>query len=272
MGSITNWLENELLDHVCNAAFSPTGTLVLALCTSDPGETATGASMNEVANSGNYARATIDFLAASSRVVDQNGSVDFNQASGSWGTVTHWAVVDNATYGSGNVYAYGALNTSKSIVAGNTPSVANGEIDVTFSANEVSNYLANALLDLAFNNSAFSAPDTYAALVHTDTIDDTDTGSTITEVSGGSYARVQINVNGGSSPTWDVAASGALANTHEVAFPQATASWGTVIALAICDASSGGNLLFYDNGVTDQLVDNGDTAKFPIGDIDITLD
>jgi hypothetical protein len=60
MGSLTNFLENELLDHVLNnAAYTPAATLYLALATGDPGEAATGASMSEVPNSGNYSRKAI---------------------------------------------------------------------------------------------------------------------------------------------------------------------------------------------------------------------
>lgn len=46
MGSLSNYLELELLDHVLNnAAYSPAATLYLALCTADPTDAGTGASM-----------------------------------------------------------------------------------------------------------------------------------------------------------------------------------------------------------------------------------
>ena len=32
-----------------------------------------------------------------------------------------------------------------------------------------------------------------------------------------------------------------------------------------------GPVLFYDNTMTDQAVNNGDTAQFPIGDLDIQM-
>jgi hypothetical protein len=270
MGSITDFLENELLDHVFNASYTPPSNLYLCLCTSDPTDAATGASMNEVSNANNYARAAIDFGTAASRSVTQNGAVTFNQASGSWGTVSHWAICDSNTYGSGNVLATGAFTTSKSIVSGNTPSVADAEIVISYSAGEISDYLALELLDHAFNNLSYTAPDTYVGLC-TATIDDSDDGDTVTEVSGGSYAREQVNVNGGSSPTWDLAASGLVDNTHEVAFTEATASWGTVTSVGIFDAATSGNLLFYDNTMTDQAVASGDTASFPAGDLDISM-
>jgi len=276
MGSITDFLAKELLDHVFNASFSPAATLYLCLCTADPTDAATGASMNETANAQSYARTAITFAAAASRTVDQTGDVDFPQASGDYASpITHWAIADTNTYGSGNVYAHGAFAASKTIYSGNTPSVNAGanDVNVTFSAGEISNYLANALLDFAFRNQAFSQPDTYVGYT-TETIEDTDTGSSITEVSGGSYARVQVNPNGGSTPTWDNAAGTGtcyVQNTHAVTFTTATASWGTVTSAFVADAVSAGNLLMYDNAMGDQAVGDGDTATFPIGDLDCQM-
>lgn len=266
MGSITNSLEQDLLDHILNkVAWSNPATIYLCLCTADPTDAATGAAMNEVANSNGYARTAITFAAASSRSIDQNASVDFPQASGGgWGTVSHWAIADTNTYGSGQVLAHGAFTQSKTINDGDTPSVASGEIDVTISAGEVSNYLANAILDFAFRDQAFTSPTTYVGLT-TATITDTNDGDTITEVSGGSYARKLVYENGGGTPDWDLAVSGDpsyVDNSDEIALVTASADWGTVTSFFIANALTSGQILFYDNDVTDKAVNNGDTAKF----------
>lgn len=276
MGSITDYLEGELLDHVLNNSAAPqTATVYLALATADPTDAATGASMNEVADSGSYARKAITFGTAgtpTARRIIQSATVTFDQATGSWGTITHWAIVDSATHGAGNVLAHGALASSKSVVSGNTPSVASGEVYVEFSAGEISDYLAEALLDYIFRNQAFTPPATYVALT-TATIADTDTGATITEPAGGAYARKLVSPNGGSSPTWDLAASSVVDNTHDIDMTASGASWGTIVAVAIVDnATAGaGNLLLYDNGLTDQAVGDGDTAHFAAGDLDIQM-
>lgn len=270
MGSLTDYAELELLDHVCNAAYSPVATVYLCLCTADPTDAATGASMNECANADGYARTAISFGTAASRQIDQDADTTFPSATGSWGTVSHWAICDTNTYGSGNVLAHGAFAVSKAVGDGDTPKVASGEIYVNFSAGEISTTLAHNLLELMFDNQAYAAPATYAALC-TATVADGDTGSTITEPAGGAYARKQVNVNGGASPTWDIAAAGLVDNTHAITFTQATANWGTIVAVAICSAVTAGDLLFYDNDMTDKAVNNGDTAEFPIGDLDITM-
>lgn len=266
MGSLSDYSELELLDHVCNAAYSPAATVYLGLSTADPLDDASG--LNEPVGNG-YVRKAITFAAAASRRVTQSGAVTFDEASGAWGTISHWGIFDAES--AGNMLAHGAFTASKAIVNGNTASVADAEIYVEYSAGEISDTLAENLLDLMFRNQAYAAPDTYAALC-TATISDGDTGTTITEPSGNGYARVQVNVNGGASPTWDVAAAGLVDNTHDITFPTASGgNWGTITSVAICSAATLGDLLFYDNDMTDQAVNDGDTAKFPAGDLDIQM-
>ena len=130
-----------------------------------------------------------------------------------------------------------------------------------------SDYLEIALLDGVFGTGigkslAFSCPDKFIALC-TVTVTDNMTGSTITEPSG-SYARIQWQ-------TWDKATSGATENSGAITFAQATASWGTILDFAICDALTVGNLLAYGSLTISKSVASGDTPKFATGDLDITL-
>lgn len=270
MGSLTNFAESALMNHITtNTAYTPAATLYLALATADPTDAATGASMNEVANSGSYARTAITFGAAASRRVTQSGAVTFPTATGSWGTITHWAVVDSATHGAGNVLAAGALGTSKAVVSGNTPTVPTTDVYVEITASTgLTNYAAEGMLNRMFRNQAFTVSANYLAL-WTATLADASTGATAGEVSGGSYARVEINEAGGASPAWGSVSGGAVTNADDVDFPPATGSWGTVVASAICDASSTGNMLWYDNGVTDQVVATDDEVSVPAGDLDL---
>lgn len=178
----------------------------------------------------------------------------------------------------------------------------------------LANYSANNLLDwLSGSVAEPSLPSVYCALF---TAVGTDAGTGFTEVSGGSYARVQVagnvstnntTANGNNTlhfssvPSWIVAgmyiydataptvipsgtyvssttsttvvmsgnASGSgvgngdsivfsafaaptgtapssITNNAVITFPQATANWGTVIAWALYDASSSGDLLLWD--------------------------
>lgn len=277
MGSLSDFAENELLDHLFNAAYTAAPTIYLALCTADPTDAGTGASMNEVANANAYARTAITFGAAASRAVAQNADVDFPQATGSWGTVTHWAIVDNATHGAGNMLAHGAFTTSYPVVNGNSPTVASGEVTVTINASAgagLSDYAVHALLNLMFRNQAFAQPDTYLALSNT-VLDDADVADTdFTEVSGTAYARILIDQNGGSSPTWTLASGGALENAALAAFPTVGAGgWSQLVAVAIIDSASGaGNVLGFDSAnIVDQTPNAGDTVQFASGAFDVSL-
>lgn len=271
MGSLSDFAENAILNHICGTAYTPPATVYLALCTADPTDAGTGASMNEVANSGSYARKAITFGAAASRVVTQSATVTFDQATGSWGTITHYAIVDSTTYGAGNMLAHGALGASKAVVTGNTPSVASGQVTVTINTGAMGTAVANKLLDLMFRNTAYSQPATYAALT-TATLSDASVAGSMTEVSGGSYARVLVNKAGGASPAWNTVASGATDNANAVTFTTASASWGTVVAAAIVSSSSGaGDVIFWDNGVADQAVGSGDSVQFAAGAIDLAV-
>jgi len=269
MGTLTDYSENLILTHIFNSSQTAPTTVYIALCTADPTDAATGASMNEVANSNGYARKAITFGAAASRRVTQSGDVTFDAVTGAGYTCSYWALVSSGTHGAGNVLAHGALSTSETFVAGNTPKIASGQAYVELpNTGNFSDYLANKVLDWLFRNQAFTKPSTYVG--YTTVIPTvSSTGSTITEPSNG-YARVQVNVNGGSSPTWTTVSAGALDNTHAINFPDATGSQGTIVSMVICDASTSGNLLMFGD-ITDQAVNSGDSISFAIGALDISI-
>jgi hypothetical protein len=263
MGSISDYLENKLALHIFTATgYTPAATVYVGLATADPTDAATGASCNEVSNTGNYSRKAITFSAASARRVTQSADVTFDTLNGSPGTATHWFIADSATYGAGNVLASGAFGASKALGSGDTPSIASGTIYVEFSTGGCSTYLANALLNHAFRNTSYTRPSTYIALT-TSTIADSDTGSTIVEPSGNAYARHQVT-------GWTVTNSVAD-NTGVESFTAASGSWGTVVATCVVDASSTGNLLTYDNTPADRAVGSGDTWQYAAGAFDNTL-
>ena len=132
--SASNFLELEVLDHLFGVgAYTPAGKF-LALCTADPTDAGTGAAMNEVANAGAYARvnaATCFGTAAASGSISNDAEIAFTTATASWGTVTHFAIVDSGTHGAGNLLFSGALTASKAVASGDTPSFAIGELTIT---------------------------------------------------------------------------------------------------------------------------------------------
>jgi hypothetical protein len=272
MGSLSDYAKNKLMDHWANVAYTPVPTLYLGLCVADPTSAGTGASMNEVADTGSYARAPISFLAAASRTSVQTGSVAFPKSTASWGTITDYAIVDSATYGDGNMLAYGHFSVAPLVVLDNTPTVSTAQISIAVNATSggagYSDYLVHSLLNLMFRNTAFAQPDTYLALSRT-VLDDQDVIDTdFTEVTGTGYARVLIDQNGGVSPTWSLASSGATANLAAITFPTVgAAGWGAFTSDVLLDSASGtGNILGYDNtNVVDQTANVGDTVELITG-------
>lgn len=132
-----------------------------------------------------------------------------------------------------------------------------------------SDYLENELLDHILRNEAYVAPaSVWIALFTAD--NGLEAGTITGEVSGGAYARVEVG--GTSGLTFSLAAAGSSSNEQDITFPTATADWGTITNAAIMDASTAGNVLFHGALTTAKTVTTGDTFKFLLGDLTITLD
>ncbi len=261
MGSITNLLEDALLDHILEvSAYTPGTTLYMSLHTVDPGET--GDVANEVSGNG-YARTAIAFSAAATRQIIQNGQVTFPQViTAPWGTITHFGIC-TASSGAGNMIGYGEFDNSIITAVGNVPFVPDLETVISINTGGASDYLANTLLDFAFRNQAFAQPSINVALC-TATITDSDTGSTITEP-GGNYARVDF-------ATWNASSGGQSDNNGDITFPTPSVDWATVTYSALLDASTLGNLLIYATATPNQAPLTGDPVKIPSGDFIVTMD
>lgn len=133
--SASNYLEDEILDHILGAAtFTAPATVYIALYTANPGESAS-ITTNEVTGTG-YARVAVTNnltnWPASSGGYKSNGTViTFATAgSGGWGTITHFAIVDSAS-GAGNSLFYGALTDSKTVAEGDECRFNIGAITIT---------------------------------------------------------------------------------------------------------------------------------------------
>lgn len=128
-------------------------------------------------------------------------------------------------------------------------------------------YFEQKNLERAFGNVAWTPPSNWYVALFTVAPGETGGG---TEVSGGSYARATVpndQTNG-----WNAYSSGAVSNKNAINFPTATASWGTVVAGGLFDASSGGNLCVKGALTTPKVIDTDDTATFGAGQLSIALD
>jgi hypothetical protein len=125
---------------------------------------------------------------------------------------------------------------------------------------EMSNYLENGLLNAVLRNTSYTSPTTVYVGLYTSNPDEGNTG---TEVSGGSYAR--------KSATFGSPSNGVCTNSAAVEFDQATASWGTISHVALLDAITSGNLLFYTDITTSKTIESGDIFKIAAGSLSVTL-
>lgn len=134
MGSFSNYAELKILDHITGKTSFTKPTCYVALCTGDPTDAGTGASMNEVADANNYSRkstAGSDWNAASGGSVDNALAIIFAVASGSWGTMTHFALIDSGTHGAGNMLAHGSLAGSITVANSETVTFNAGDLSAT---------------------------------------------------------------------------------------------------------------------------------------------
>lgn len=121
--SISNYLENKLLDAVFNStAFSVTGNPYVSLHTADPGETGT----SEVVG-GSYARQQADFTVAATGALENAAIIDF--ASMPAVTVVGVGIWDAPS--GGNFLWGGLLTVNKTTNSGDTFRIIAGALDIT---------------------------------------------------------------------------------------------------------------------------------------------
>jgi len=128
----------------------------------------------------------------------------------------------------------------------------------------VTYFSSNKVLDYNFGITSYTPPSTLYFALSTTAPDIS--GSSFTEPSSGAYARVGLLNN---KTNWGTASSGTLTNSTAVTFAESTASWGTIVAVGIFDALTGGNLLWYDSLSPSRTVASATTVLFAIGSITV---
>jgi hypothetical protein len=126
MSAMSDYLELKFLDHFTGtASTSAPSAVYLGLSTGSMGDDNSGTELT----GNNYSRKAITFASASSGSIASNAAVEFNAASGSWGTVSHWAIYDASS--GGNQLFHGAFTVSKAIGSGDILKVASGSLTIT---------------------------------------------------------------------------------------------------------------------------------------------
>ena len=137
-------------------------------------------------------------------------------------------------------------------------------------AGSKSDFLENKINDHVLGNTAYTAPATVYVALFTDSNTPTQRdANTVTEATGGSYARVAVTNN---TTNWPASSAGAKSNGTTITFPTSTGSWGTVNAFGIYDAATVGNLLYHGDLVTPQTVSTGNVLSFAPSTLTINED
>lgn len=247
-GSLTNYTEKKVLDHLLKiSSYSPPATVYLGLSTADP--TINGSAWADPSYTG-YSRKALTMGAAAARAITQSGAVNFDPCTVGSATVTHWGLWDQLATG-GNLLAYGALSVQKNIVVGNTPSVASGQVSVSFTAGVIFTGLADSILDWLFRAQTLAQPTHVKIALSTTTPVDAGTG--ITEPSGNNYSQAAFD-------TWNAATGNpeAVTNNGAITMPTPSGSWGLITyAVLYLDTTPAAR-----STVTNQTPDNGDTVDW----------
>lgn len=126
MAEMSNYLENALINATLrNTAYTSPSVVYVGLFTSDPTDAGSGTEVS----GGSYARTAVTFGAPSNGTSTNSAAVEFPQATGNWGTITHIGILDASS--SGNLLYHTALDSSKTIETGDIFKIAIGSLSVT---------------------------------------------------------------------------------------------------------------------------------------------
>ena len=122
---MARYLEDKVFNLTLRGqAFTPPDPVYLALFTSAIDEVTGGTEVS----GGDYERQEIAFDAPVDGTGANTSVVTFPSASADWGTISHWAIMDDLT--SGNMLYYGEADTPRTVTTGNTITVVAGKISV----------------------------------------------------------------------------------------------------------------------------------------------
>lgn len=230
MTDLSDYTETSALNILLRAA-SLTGaaTVYMALFTVNPSDSGGGTEAAFVS----YARQAITFGAPASQTITNTNTLTYAAVTVSPVTITAIGIFDAST--SGNLLAWKALSPTLAYAINDIPLFDVGAITVTIpttAAVGLSDYSVDKILNVHFRNAAHSGAATvYMALF---TAAPTAAGGG-TEFSHSGYARVAV--------AFAAPSGGASTTSGAISFAAVAGSSHTLVALAVFDASSGGNML-----------------------------
>lgn len=126
MSAMSDYLENEILDHIlATGAYTAPSAVYVGLSTGSFADDNSGTELT----GNNYSRVAATFSAAASGTTSNSAAIEFAAATGSWGTVSHFGIFDASS--GGNLLIHGAFTTGKAIGSGDILKIAAGDLDIT---------------------------------------------------------------------------------------------------------------------------------------------
>lgn len=132
-----------------------------------------------------------------------------------------------------------------------------------------SNYLENKVLDHILTATTYTAPATRYLALFTNT-----SGNAATNLEAGTLTdevSTSATAYGRQAVTFAAASSGTSATNATVTFAAATGNWGTITHIAVMDASTAGNVLFWGAVTTAKTIETGDTFQVSSGNLTVSL-
>jgi hypothetical protein len=100
----------------------------LGLSSTEP--TLAGGNVTEPGTGTGYARIELDSLSEPDNGgIVNSGSIDFNESTAAWGTMTHFVIFDAMT--GGNLLMYGKLSTSRTVEAATIMTIKAGSLNLS---------------------------------------------------------------------------------------------------------------------------------------------
>jgi hypothetical protein len=127
-------------------------------------------------------------------------------------------------------------------------------------AGNLSDYAEKKLLDHLLGTTSYTMPSAVYLALYTAAPTDSSGG---TEVTGGSYVRKVV--------TFDEVTSGSGSTTNDTTLDFTGMPSCTVVAVAVLDALTSGNILVYGTLSTNKTLDSGDILRVASGDLSITI-
>lgn len=270
MGWTPDWVQEALLNHITGmATFSAPANHWLALGTAPPSETDRTSWANELSGNG-YQRKAIDFSAPTTTYVSGSSGnlistirnkcpIFFDQATANWSGFKYFAIFSAQTGGDLLYWAEyaAAVEGAPAIVVKKSHrlELQACTIEVHLVKNQTSygpvtdvcwsKYLQEKVLNLLFRGIGFSAPTNYLCLVYTKP-SPLDSGADLDEPpSSKGYARTVLG--NWDDPTVNSVTLAEIVHTPTVSFPEATDDWSVPTFLAVADAATDGNLLYFQD-------------------------